>query len=166
MIETRVAWNDDARWEKFWKGYGANDVNIQIGYTEAQQQLIQGNDAILGLCYLDYIQPSIAEGAPIVWVAADPVITVPFTLQIPKLAPNPEAAKAFIDFMLSEAGQVVVSTVAGQVPARPGAPFPEAAKAADGVPQQPALGTERAAAEYKDNAEFYVDKAKEWFNLR
>ena len=166
MIETRVYWDDDVRWEKFWAGYGANKVVIQPSYTEAQQQVVQGNFGILGLCYLDYIQAAVAEGAPIVFVAADPVITVPFTVNIPISAPNPENAKAFVDFILSAEGQAEVANLVGQVPGRPGAPFPEPAKIAEGVPQQPALGTPRAAAEYKDNAQYYVDKAKVWFNLR
>ncbi len=166
MIETRVYWNDDVRWEKFWTGYGANKVVIQPSYTEAQQQVVQGNFGILGLCYLDYIQAAVAEGAPIVFVAVEPVITVPFTVNIPISAPNPENAKAFVDFILSEEGQAHVSNLVGQVPGRPGAPFPEPAKVADGIVQQPALGTPRAAAEYKDNAQYYVDKAKVWFNLR
>jgi iron(III) transport system substrate-binding protein len=166
MIETRVYWDDDARWEAFWKGYGANDVTFQTSYTEAQQQLVQGNFAVLGLCYLDYVQPSIDQGAPVVWVPVEPVITVPFTVNIPTGVKNEENAKGFVDFILSEEGQAAVSSIVGQVPARPGAPFPEPAKVAEGIPQQPALGTPRAAEEFENNAEFYVERAKEWFGLR
>jgi len=166
MIETRVYWDDDERWEAFWEGYGANETNIQIGYVEAQQQLIQGNYAILGLCYLDYIQPTIDQGAPIVWLPVDPVVTVPFTIQIPTNAPNEENAKAFIDWMLSVEGQDAVANIAGQVPSRPGAPFPEPAKVAEGFPQVPALGTAPSVEEYENNSDYYVELAKEWFNLR
>ncbi len=166
MIETRVYWDDDERWEAFWEGYGANNVVFQASYTEAQQQLVQGNFAVLGLCYLDFVQPSIDQGAPVVWSAAEPVVTVGFTVNIPVNAPNKENAEAFVDFILSADGQAVVADVVGQVPARPGAPFPEPAKVAEGIPQILALGTPRAQAEYNDNAQWYVELAKEWFDLR
>ena len=166
MIETRVYWDDDERWEAFWEGYGANNVVFQTSYTEAQQQLVQGNFAVLGLCYLDFVQPSIDQGAPVVWSAPEPVVTVGFTVNIPVNAPNKQNAEAFVDFILSEDGQAAVADVVGQVPARPGAPFPEAAKVAEGVPQILALGTPRAIDEFSNNAEWYVDLAKEWFDLR
>ena len=166
MIETRVYWDDDERWEAFWQGYGANNIVFQTSYTEAQQQLVQGNFAVLGLCYLDFVQPSIDQGAPVVWSAPEPVVTVGFTVNIPVNAPNKENAEAFVDFILSEDGQAAVADVVGQVPARPGAPFPEAAKVAEGVPQILALGTPRAIDEFNNNAEWYVDLAKEWFDLR
>jgi iron(III) transport system substrate-binding protein len=166
MIETRVYWDDDERWEAFWTGYGANDVTFQASATEAQQQLVQGNFAVLGLCYLDFIQPSIDQGAPVVWVPAEPVVTVGFTVNIPVDASNKENAEAFVDFILSEDGQAAVAEVVGQVPARPGAPFPKPAEVAAGIPQIPALGTPRAQEEFENNAEYYVEVAKEWFDLR
>ena len=166
MIETRVWWDDDARWEAFWEGYGANNITFQTSYTEAQQQLVQGNFAVLGLCYLDFVQPSIDQGAPVVWSAPEPVVTVGFTVNIPVNAPNKENAEAFVDFILSADGQATVADVVGQVPARPGAPFPEPAKVAEGVPQILALGTPRAIEEFENNAEWYVERAKEWFDLR
>ena len=166
MIETRVYWDDDDRWEAFWEGYGANNITFQTNYTEAQQQLVQGNFAVLGLCYLDFVQPSIDQGAPVVWSAPEPVVTVGFTVNIPVNAPNKANAEAFVDFILSADGQATVADVVGQVPARPGAPFPEPAKVAEGVPQILALGTPRAIEEFSNNAEWYVERAQEWFDLR
>ncbi len=166
MIETRVMWDDDARWETFWEGYGANNVTFQTNYTEAQQQLVQGNFAVLGLCYLDFVQPSIDQGAPVVWIAPEFVITVGFTVNIPAASDNKENAEAFVNYILSEEGQATVANIVGQVPSRPGSPFPEAAKVAEGKPQILALGTPRAAEEYETNAEWYVERAKEWFDLR
>ena len=165
MIETRVMW-DENRWEAFWAGYGANNVVFQPDYTQAQQQLIQGNFAVLGLCYLDFVQPSIDQGAPVVWVAPEFVITVGFTVNIPADAPNVENAEAFVNYILSEEGQGAVANIVGQVPAWPDAPYPEAALSAAGKPTILALGTPKAEAEYNNNAEWYVERAKEWFDLR
>ena len=165
MIETRVMW-DENTWEDFWAGYGANNVVFQPDYTQAQQQLIQGNFAVLGLCYLDFVQPSIDQGAPVVWVAPEFVITVGFTVNIPADAPNKENAEAFVNYIISEEGQGAVANIVGQVPAWPDAPYPEAALAAAGKPTILALGTPKAEAEYNNNAEWYVERAKEWFDLR
>ena len=166
LIELRGFWDDDERWETFFSGLGGNDVAVQPDSTQAQQLVVQGEYGIDALCYLDFVQPSIDAGAPVVWVAPEPVITVPFTVNIPFSAPNKPAAEAFVDFILSEEGQAAVANVVGQVPARPGAPFPEPALVADGKTQIAALSTEFAVDEYNNNPDFYVEKAKEWFDLR
>ena len=165
MIETRVMW-DENTWEEFWAGYGANNVVFQPDYTAAQQQLVQGNFAVLGLCYLDFVQPSIDQGAPVVWVAPEFVITVGFTVNIPASSDNKENAEAFVNYIISEEGQAAVANIVGQVPAWPDAPYPPAALAAAGKPTILALGTPKAEAEYNNNAEWYVERAKEWFDLR
>ncbi len=165
MIETRVMW-DENRWEEFWAGYGANNVVFQPDYTAAQQQLVQGNFAVLGLCYLDFVLPSIDQGAPVEWIAPEFVITVGFTVNIPANAPNKENAEAFVNYILSDEGQAAVAEIVRQVPASPTAPYPEAALAAAGKPTILALGTPKAEAEYNNNAEWYVERAKEWFDLR
>ena len=165
MIETRVMW-DENRWEAFWAGYGANNVVFQPDYTAAQQQLVQGNFAVLGLCYLDFVLPSIDQGAPVVWIAPEFVITVGFTVNIPANAPNKENAEAFVNYILSDEGQAAVAEIVRQVPASPTAPYPEAALAAAGKPTILALGTPKAEAEYNNNADWYVERAKEWFDLR
>ena len=165
MIETRVMW-DENTWEEFWAGYGANNVVFQPDYTAAQQQLVQGNFAVLGLCYLDFVQPSIDQGAPVVWVAPEFVITVGFTVNIPATSDNKENAEAFVNYIISEEGQAAVANIVGQVPAWPDAPYPEAALAAAGKPTILALGTPKAEAEYNNNAQWYVERAKEWFDLR
>ena len=165
MIETRVMW-DENTWEEFWAGYGANNVVFQPDYTAAQQQLVQGNFAVLGLCYLDFVQPSIDQGAPVVWIAPEFVITVGFTVNIPASSDNKENAEAFVNYIISEEGQAAVANIVGQVPAWPDAPYPPAALAAAGKPTILALGTPKAEAEYNNNAEWYVERAKEWFDLR
>jgi len=165
MIETRVMW-DENTWEEFWAGYGANNVVFFPDYTAAQQQVVQGNFAVLGLCYLDFVQPSIDQGAPVVWVAPEFVITVGFTVNIPAISDNKENAEAFVNYIISEEGQAAVANIVGQVPAWPEGPYPEAALVAAGKPTILALGTPKAQAEYNNNAEWYVERAKEWFDLR
>lgn len=166
MLETRVYWDDQARWERVWKGFAANNLSIQPGYIEAQQQFVQGNFAALVVCNLDFIQPFIEDGAPLVWVPnSDFLLTVPLTIQIPENAPNPEAAKALVDFMLSEEGQAAIVEAVGQVPARPGVTPPDFAPSVEGIPQHPIFAPPDAERELEENAEYYLDRAREWFNL-
>jgi iron(III) transport system substrate-binding protein len=164
-IDMRTYWNNDARWEKFFSAYGKNQVVFEPDYTAAQQQLVQGNFGVQAVCYLDYITPDINKGAPVAWVGVDPVITVGFTVQIPKGVKNTPAAQAFVDYTLSKEGQTALSQDVGQVPARQGVPLPVLAKSADGVPTLAALETPRSADEFKNNIDFYTNKIKGWFNL-
>jgi iron(III) transport system substrate-binding protein len=166
VIDLRSYWNDDAKWESFFTRMGQNDVTFQPEYTAAQQQLVQGNFGVQPVCYLDYIAGDIKKGAPVVWEAVDPVITVGFSINIPTTAPNPDAAKAFVDYTLSEQGQTVISQDVGQVPVRQGVPLPEIANSAEGVPQLPALTLPKSVSEFRDNSDFYVQKLKEWFHLQ
>jgi iron(III) transport system substrate-binding protein len=173
LINTKGYWtkdgtdtSQDAKWEQYWQAMGQQDITFQPSYTEAQQQLVQGNFAVMPVCYPDYIQPSIDQGAPVKWTAADPVIEVFYALTIPKEAPNPETAKAFFDYSISEAGQNALVSIVGQVPTRPGIAFPETSASAENVPKYPALGTPWSANEYKCCAADYTTKAKEWFGIQ
>jgi iron(III) transport system substrate-binding protein len=56
------------------------------------------------------------EGAPIEWVAAEPVIGLTFGVGLVKGAPHPAAARLFIDFLLSREGQEIIGTAGYFVP--------------------------------------------------
>lgn len=166
VIDMRTYWNNDQRWESFFSRMGQNNVTFEPEYTAAQQQLVQGNFAIQPVCYLDYIAPDIQKGAPVVWEAVDPVITVGFTVNIPKTAKNVAAAKAFVNFTLSKEGQTAISQDVGQFPVLPGVPPPKLGQSAKGIPQLPALETPRSAQQFTCCAQFYVNKLKQWFHLQ
>jgi iron(III) transport system substrate-binding protein len=166
VIDMRTYWNNDTRWEAFFSKMGTQNVVFQPQYTAAQAQLVQGNFAVQPVCYLDYIAADINKGAPVVWVAVDPVITVGFSVQIPTTAKNTPGAKAFVDYTLSAAGQTVISQKVGETPVRTDVPLPKLADSAKGVPQLPALETPKSASEFKDNAQYYVGRLKGWFHLQ
>ena len=56
-------------------------------------------------------------GAPVDWVAQDPVFTKFQPIGVAAKAPHPNAAKLFVDFMLSEEGQKIIASF-GRVPTR------------------------------------------------
>lgn len=165
-IDLKDYWKDDARWEAFMQGWGANDVTFQTGYIEAQQAVVQGAFGIMPICYPDYVQPLIDDGAPIVWVPVEPVIEVFFGWAMPAAAPNPTSATAFTDFMLSELGQTAISDIVGQVPVRPGVAFPATTKQAEGIPTHPGFSSPTAQAEFDCCKDQYIEMYKEWFSLR
>jgi iron(III) transport system substrate-binding protein len=156
----------DTRYETYFKALGANDVTMQPSYTEAQQQLVSGNFAVMPICYPDYLQPSVDKGAPVKWIAADPIISVFYAQAITAKTKNPEAAKAFQDFSLSETGQTSLATIVGQVPSRPGVAYPSISKAAQGVPTYAALDTPWSSNENTCCIQAYTTQIKSWFGIQ
>src|SRR5438128_3445361 len=56
------------------------------------------------------------RGAPIEWVPIEPVVARPQAIAIARNAPHPQAAQAFVDFVLSPEGQELLSSM-GRAPA-------------------------------------------------
>jgi iron(III) transport system substrate-binding protein len=56
------------------------------------------------------------KGAPIDWVPVEPVVARPQGIAVARNAPHPQAALAFVDFVLSPEGQELLSSL-GRVPA-------------------------------------------------
>ena len=60
-----------------------------------------------------------AKGAPVDWIKMEPVVATTSSIGIVKNAPHPNAAKLFVEFVLSDEGQKVLAE-AFYLPARPG----------------------------------------------
>jgi iron(III) transport system substrate-binding protein len=56
------------------------------------------------------------KGAPIDWLPVQPVVARPQAIAVGRNAPNPRAARAFVDFVLSPEGQELLMSM-GRVPA-------------------------------------------------
>jgi ABC-type Fe3+ transport system substrate-binding protein len=59
------------------------------------------------------------QGAPVDWVGLEPAIVALHPISVVERAPHPNAAKLFIDYVLSEEGQRLFAR-RGREPARPG----------------------------------------------
>lgn len=57
------------------------------------------------------------EGAPVGWVAIEPVPTIVYVAMVAAKAPHPNATRLFVDFLLSQEGQTLLKKV-GRVPLR------------------------------------------------
>lgn len=71
-------------------------------------QLMAAGEMPLGVVYGPRAQVFKTKGAPIDWVPLEPVIVQLNPIMLAARAPNPNAAKLFIDFVLSKEGQEMI----------------------------------------------------------
>jgi iron(III) transport system substrate-binding protein len=72
-------------------------------------QLITAGEADLEIdSTLSVITPLMKNGAPVGWTTLGPTLVVPVAHALAARAPHPNAAKLFIDFVLSREGQRIV----------------------------------------------------------
>ncbi len=114
---------------KFLKQLSKQDLRLQRGRTSQLQMLMAGERslaiALHGHSVLDYK----AKGAPVDWVALDPFFAKANMTSLARHAPHPHAAALFIDWLLSDQGQSMITSF-GRVTAHSGVKqrFPELVK--------------------------------------
>ncbi|HEY7240115.1 MAG TPA: extracellular solute-binding protein [Burkholderiales bacterium] len=80
-------------------------------------ELIAAGEIQVGLTVYNANAESLKrKGAPIDWVPVQPVVARPQGIAVARNAPNPKAARAFVDFVLSPQGQELLVSM-GRVPA-------------------------------------------------
>jgi len=80
-------------------------------------ELIAAGEIPVGLTVYNANAESLKrKGAPIDWVPVQPVVARPQGIAVARNAPNPKAARAFVDFVLSPGGQELLMSM-GRVPA-------------------------------------------------
>lgn len=118
--------NGDFKWD-FYEGLKENDVMITEG-NGAVQQAVAAGEKSYGIIVDYLVARAKAEGSPIDLIYPNegvPVITEP--IAITKNTKNEAAAKAFVDFVLSEEGQQLAAEI-GYTPIRKGIDAPEGLK--------------------------------------
>jgi iron(III) transport system substrate-binding protein len=81
-------------------------------------KLLAAGDFPLALVHAAEMEEAKKTGAPVDWVKTlDPVVTSPSQVAISANAPHPNAARLFVDFLLSAEGQAIIAG-RGRVPAR------------------------------------------------
>ncbi len=95
---------DEPKWHAYMKQLGTQNVKF-APYLQAQEMVVSGEADLMVAAYPNFVEPVKAKGAPIEWGTPDPIIYTGLSLNIPKTAPHPNAAKLYVDFMLSEEGQ-------------------------------------------------------------
>lgn len=121
----------DFGWD-YYKALKTNMVTVVKGNGGAANMVSSGEKKF-GLIVDANIAQAKAKGAPLDLIYPKegvPVITEP--IGVLKDAQNPEAAKSFVDFILSEEGQKVTREI-GYTPIRAGMPAPEGLKTYDQI---------------------------------
>jgi ABC-type Fe3+ transport system substrate-binding protein len=88
-------------------------------------QLVAAGEAPLTIAYGSHAADYIAKGAPIGWVALEPVVFNVNSISLAKRAPHPNAAKLFIDFLFSKEAHLklrAISHIPGRIDVDPDPP--------------------------------------------
>lgn len=95
------------------------DLQMRKGHTLLAQLVAAGEVAMAVVVYANRVERMKSRGAPIDWVRSKgPTITAINAISIPEKAPHPNAAKLFVDFVLSKDGQHLLRDMR-RIPARP-----------------------------------------------
>lgn len=94
---------------------------VSIGSSSQVAKDVANGEYIVGLTYEPLSFNLVKSGAPVKIVyPAEGAAFLPATIQIIKDGPNGDAAKAFIDFIISEEGQTIISEKTAGRPLREG----------------------------------------------
>ncbi len=103
---------------EFMKKLAGQDIQFRTGKTLLTQLLSAGEFSIGVGLNGHQVEKLKGDGAPIGWVAIEPVVTLISPIMVMANAPHPNAAKLFMDFVLSLEGQKIVRSF-NRIPVRP-----------------------------------------------
>ncbi|MGZ9130139.1 MAG: ABC transporter substrate-binding protein, partial [Candidatus Binatia bacterium] len=98
------------------KMLAAQDIQFRTGHSSIQTLLAAGERAAVVVAFANGVDRLKKEGAPIEWIAPEPVIGLTFGTAVVKDAPHPNAARLFNDFLLSREGQEITAAAGYFVP--------------------------------------------------
>lgn len=96
-------------------------TNMATSQRAVLDRVILGDFPIALMVFNHHVPISQAKGARVEWVRMEPVVSSAGLIALAKDAPHPNAAKLFIDFILSEQGQKIIAE-AGYLPSNPNVP--------------------------------------------
>jgi iron(III) transport system substrate-binding protein len=131
---------------------------IQAGAPSSRIQLLAAGEFPLTLASGNTLQTFVSKGAPVDWMALEPVFVQVNTIMLAAQSSHPNAAKLFIDFVLSKKGQEMIRSF-HRVPARNGV---------DAEPPRLFKGYKRLVedTESAENVEATTKLYNEIFNIR
>ena len=107
----KTQWKDDARFNNFVKGLKALNVPVHKSTSAMFRLVISGEYAICMPALLHDVMEEIHKGTPVGYVKTIPPVLFPRQAGIYVKAPNPNAAKLFAEWMISEEGQKTTDSV-------------------------------------------------------
>ncbi|MGZ8444605.1 MAG: ABC transporter substrate-binding protein [Candidatus Binatia bacterium] len=106
----------EAKTVELLKMLAAQDIQFRTGHSSIQTLLAAGERAAVVVAFANGVDRLKKEGAPIEWIAPEPVIGLTFGTAVVKDAPHPNAARLFNDFLLSREGQEITAAAGYFVP--------------------------------------------------
>ena len=94
----------------------AQDIQFRTGHSSIQTLLAAGERAAVVVAFANGVDRLKKDGAPIEWIAPEPVIGLTFGTAVVKDAPHPNAARLFNDFLLSREGQELTAAAGYYAP--------------------------------------------------
>jgi ABC-type Fe3+ transport system substrate-binding protein len=111
----------DEKAQDFMKRLAGQQIKLHPGITEATALLAAGEHHALVFTNADNVEEMKGKGAPVEWVADEPVTTTQTVLALSSRAPNPNSARLYVDFILSREGQEIIRSF-NRIPARADVP--------------------------------------------
>jgi iron(III) transport system substrate-binding protein len=143
---------------RYFQQLAKQEPAIQAGAPSSRIQLLAAGEFPLTLASGNTLQTFASRGAPVDWVALEPVFVQVNTIMLAAQSRHPNATKLFIGFVLSKKGQEMIRSF-HRVPARNGV---------DAEPPRLFKGYKRLVedAEAAENAEAITKLYNEIFNIR
>jgi ABC-type Fe3+ transport system substrate-binding protein len=98
----------EAKGMEFFKQLAAQKPGFRIGSSQIADLVAAGEHPLGINTYSTNIEDLKAKGAPVEWVGLDPVVATLHPVAISAAAPHPNAAKLFVDFVLSKEGMLIL----------------------------------------------------------
>jgi iron(III) transport system substrate-binding protein len=111
-----MSYYGDAKALELMRKLADQDIQFRTGHSLIHTMVAAGERPVAVVAFANGVDRLKKEGAPIEWLTAEPVIGLTFGLGMVKAAPHPNAARLFIDFLLSREGQEIVGTAGYYVP--------------------------------------------------
>lgn len=102
---------------KLMRALAQQEITFRRGHTLISQLVAAGEGAASINSYAYRSERIRRDGAPIKWVAVEPVVANLLCISVGMDAPNPNTARLFVDFATSKEGQTIVSQRFQRVPA-------------------------------------------------
>ncbi|HTI85674.1 MAG TPA: extracellular solute-binding protein [Alphaproteobacteria bacterium] len=117
-----AAMGDDKGMAYLRKLAGQRVANLNVSARQVLDQVIAGEYEIGLQMFHNQAALSAAKGAPAAWIPMEPTMGILQVASIARDAPHPNAAKLFLDFLMSKEGQTLIGQ-GGSLPANPDVPW-------------------------------------------
>jgi iron(III) transport system substrate-binding protein len=111
LAALKTQWKDDARFNNFLKGLKALGVPVHKSTSAMFRLVISGEYPICMPALLHDVIEEMHKGTPVGYVKTNPPVLFPRQAGIYAKSPNPNAAKLFAEWLISEEGQKTIDSV-------------------------------------------------------